>query len=598
MSLRKSWIVLLFFLTCAVPLLSAKQLTADQEVYHHDTANDTLLSEDLAQQLRRRFPKNGFTRWLLNCLLIRTQALQTELTTASYLPYEGKTIGLIRLDKQGVFRTEAFGWKHLAGIVFTTTKDWVILDQLSFVSGDSIVPQQFIDSQERLRNLAHIKDAQITVQEHRSSRDAIDVHITTKDRFPIRLSLDIDKPSLLINHNNLFGWGHVWENRFLYDQGLGYSITYRVPNIHNSGLTGELQYLNAPKKGVKRVCVFRNFTDQTAYAGNVEISKTRQIKRRILDGNTSPQPTSFSFYRQRVWLGTAINIGPSDDRHQGRFFLTGKVAHQHFAKRPEVTKNTNRYFHHYVFGTGSLGFSNKKNYEDQLVYGVGSVENIPYGSKVNLIGGYQFGEFVNRPYLRLDIARGGRIQQLGHLYGAVNVGGFFHEKSVEQGILQLQLAYFTPILGIGNQWIRQFIKLTYLGGHNMFTGELISTNASKAPACLRDPFLGGTQRLHLGLETVLLTPMHFAGCRLAALGFVEGVRLEDAQGKVLQSCFCKALGMGFRCAHPRFSFGTLQVKVGYAPITQNTTLTIDLGIANSSDNLDIDEAGVIPFREY
>lgn len=273
------------------------------------------------------------------------------------------------------------------------------------------------------------------------------------------------------------------------------------------------------------------------------------------------------------------------------------MARQHFIQRPGVTKNTNRYFHHYVFGAGSLGFSNKKNYEDQLVYGVGSVEHIPYGNKVNIIGGYQFGEFINRPYLHLDIAQGGRIQQLGHLYGAVHIGGFWHERVVEQGILQFQLGYFTPLLSIGHQQIRQFIRLNYLAGHNMFTRELISTNINKASTRFRDPFQGGTQRLHLGLETVLLTPMHFAGCRLAALGLADAVWLQDAQGKVQQSSFCKALGMGFRCAHPRFSFGTLQVKVGYSPLTQNMNFTINV-IAGSSNGLDMDEPGVIPFREY
>ncbi len=597
MSLRKSWIVLLICLTRAVPLLSAEQLTAHQEAYH-DTANDALLSGDLVQQLRRRCPKNKFTQWLFNFLFTRPPAPPKKLTIASYLPYEGKTIGLMRrLDKQGVFRTEALKWKRLANIVLTTTKDRGILDQLSFVSGGNIVPQQLINSQKRLSNLAHIEDAQITVQEHSSSRDTIDVHITTQDLFPISLDLSLGKPSLSLTHNNLFGWGHLLQHQVFYKKGLGYSITHNTSNTKQSGITSEWQYLNTQKNSINRLRVFRKFTDQDNYAGKVEAKKIRKVKWRILDGITNLQSTSFSFYHQCVWLGTTFTIHSSDNRHQGRLFLTGKMAHQHFMQRPGVTKNTNRYFHQYVFGAGSLGFSNKKHYEDQLVYEVGGVEHIPYGSKINIIGGYQFGEFINRPYLRLDIAQGGRIQQLGHLYSAVHIGGFWHDKAVEQGILQLQLEYFTPLLSMDRQWIRQFIRLNYLAGYNMFTGELISTNISKASACLRDPFLGGTQRLHLGLETVLVTPMHFSGYRLAALGFVDAVRLQDAQGKVRQSSFCKALGIGFRCAHPRFVFGTLQVKVGYSPLTQNMNFTISV-IAGSSDGLNIDEAGVIPFCEY
>jgi hypothetical protein len=598
MFLRKSWIVLLLYFTFQVTSLSAKQrLTAHEEVCN-DTANNALLStEDLVQLFGKKLPKSKFTQWLLNLLVTHPQALQDKLTIASYLPYDGHTIGLIQLDKQGALRADTVAWKHLASMILPTTKDWVILAQLSFVPGDIIVPQKLMASQERLNKLLHIKKVTFTVKEREDSSHTVDVYITIKDRFPITPGLDADKPGVSITHNNLFGWGHLLQNKFLYDQGLGYSITYSVPNTKRSGGIGRLQYLHTQKKSIKKLLIRKTFTDQTNYAGKIEATKTRKVEWRILDGNASPQTTTFSFYYQCVWLGTAFNIYPSDDRHEGRLFLTGKLTHQHYFQRPEVTKSANRYFHHRVFGAGSLGFANKRHYKDQLVYGVGSVEIIPYGRKVNITGGYQFGEFVNRPYLRLDIAQGRRTRQLGHLYSAASIGGYWYKKAVEQGILQLQLGYFTPLLGMGNQWIRQFIRLNYLAGYNMFTGELISTNINKVSASFRDPFVGGTQRFHLGFETVLLMPMHFAGCQVAALGFVDAVRLQDAQGKVQQNSFCKALGIGFRCAHPRFSFGTLQAKVGYSPLTQNMNFTINM-TASPSDDLDIGEPGVILFQEY
>lgn len=593
MLLRRYWIILLLCLTCQVHSISAKPLTEPEEMLN-DKANNALLSEDLPQQLRRKLPKNRFTQWLLNILFSVPQTSQKQLTIASYLPYQGMPIGRIKLDKQGAWKAKSPGNTQLFHIFLPTTRDGVILDQLSFASGEIIVSNQLIASQERLNQCTYIKEAKITIQAQEGSKDTVDVCIATQDRFPISLGLDSKKSSLLATHDNLFGWGHILENRVFYNHGLGYNVIYRAPNIKNSGVTGALQYLTARRKGIKRARVFRKFTRQTGFAGKVEISKTRRLKKRILDGNTSPQLASFTFCHQHIWLGTAFNIRPGD----GRLFLTGKVAHQQFVQRPEVAKSTNRYFHNYVFGAGSLGFSDKKQYADQLVYGVGNVEEIPYGSKVNLIGGYQIGEFINRPYLRLDLAQGGKSQQLGHLYGAVKVSGFWHEKSLEQGILQLQLSYFTPLLSVGSQWIRQFLRLDYLTGYRMFTGELISTNTSKVSKIFRDPFPGGTQRLCLGLETVLFTPRRVAGCQIAALGFVDAVRLQDAQGKVLHSGFCKALGIGLRCAHPRFSFGILQVKIGYAPITKNMIFTISTVIGSPPDDLAISESRMIPFQAY
>jgi hypothetical protein len=592
MTLRVYRIILLCCLICQVNLASAQEPTRHKEVPNDNTSN-LLLSEDLVQQLTSRLPRNKLTQWLLN-FLFHPQALKKKAITTAYLPYERKRIGCIKLDKHGTSRTNTDTWVQLAKIICPTTKDEVILSQLDFLSGDRLVSQQLLASQDRLNALPYIKEAKITVKEQRDNRDTIDVHITTQDRWPINLGVDGEKPSLSITHNNLFGWGHIWQHHFFYNQGLGYNTTY----IQQSGVTGELQYLATQKKGITRISIFRDFTNQVDYAGRFSASKKKKIENRILDGNTDPQEISYSFNHRCFWLGTAYKSSMIDQHHKGRLFLTGKVARQHFYQRPAVSKSTNRYFHNHVLGIGSLGFSNKKAYEDRLVYGVGNVENIPYGSKVNLIGGYQFGEFINRPYLRLDIAQGRRLQQLGHLYSALHVSGFGGGRAVEQGVLQLQLNYFTPLLSIGNQWIRQFIRLDYLAGYNRFAGELISTNRKKVSEKFKDPFLGGTQRLCLRLETAFFTPMRLAGCQVATLGFVDVVRLQDARGKVRQSSFCKALGVGLRCAHPRFSFGILQVQLGYAPITQNVIFSIHLGTTDSLDNLGIGEPEIMLFKKY
>ena len=598
MPIRKYWIVVSFYLLCHTQLTSAKQLT-DSDTILNDKVNNPVLSEDLAQQLSKKLPKSKFTLWLLNFLFKHPQTVLTSQTIASHAPYQGKYIGRIRLHKQGALITQNFRKQLFINILFPTTKDGVILKQLDFSSGDIIIPQQLIASQERLNACPHIKEAQIVVHKRIDNEDTVDVHIATKDLFPIGLDLDLKKPSLCINHNNMLGRGHLLKNKFFYNKGLGYSAIYEALNIKNSGVTGKLKYLTKPSKSVKKVKFFREATHLNDYAGKIEVSKTKRIKKRILDGNSLPELTSFSFCHQHFWLGTAFNDWLIKDSQHGYFFFTGKVACKQFINRPEVAQNVNRYFHNHVFGIGSVGFTNKKDYEDRLVYDVGSIEHILCGSKVNLIGGYQIGEFVNRPYLRLDMEQGGRILSLGYLYGAVKLGGFCYKKAVEQGIVQLKIDYFTPLLGIGNQWIRQFIGLDYLSGHNMFTGELISTNTHKVSKSFRDPFLGGTQRLYLRLETVLFISRQFAGCQVATLGFADAVKLQDAQGKVYQSSFCKALGIGFRCTHPHWTLGTLQVKLGYYPIVERVGLEVSFALRRKEHKkLDIDEPDTIPFQEY
>ncbi|MHA7877579.1 MAG: hypothetical protein ACX93T_01490 [Bacteroidota bacterium] len=599
MLLQRSWFI---FIYCF--LLTCQGLNAQQSATHKEACNAVAhrfsIAENIFKQLNHQLHSNKLMQWVSSGISASSQRPQRDASIALYLPYRGKTIGLIRLEKHGVWRLEQSRWNSLVSILFPTTKDSVILNELSFVPGDTIIPHQLLASQERLNKLSFIKEANIAIQVCHDSKDAADLHITIQDQLPIGIGLDAHDFGLSITHNNLNGWGHILENKLVYNKGLGYGIKYRAPNINNTGITGELQYLHTPRKKIQGLQVFRGFDDQTdhagRYAGKIALSKTRNVKSRILDGSTKPQKVIFSFHRQCVWLGTTAAIDASNTQHQGRFFFTGKAVHQHFVNRPAVAKGVNRYFHHYTFGLGSIGFANKKHYEDRLVYGVGAQENIAYGRKINLIGGYQIGEFADRPYLRLDMAQGGRMRQLGYLYSAIQVGGFWHNQAIEQGTLQLKLDYFTPLLKVGHQWLRQFVRLDYLGGYNMFTGELISTHMHKGSTDLKDPFPGGTKRVYLGLETALLMSRNFAGYQVATLGFLEGIRLQDAQGRVKQSSLCKVLGLGIRCAHSKSLASVLQIKLGYAPLTQSGYWSINITVGPQETDLDIGEPDTILFR--
>ena len=595
MPFRKYWLILLLFLVCPISWAVA-DVSTEHDKAREEQLGSSWLVEDLELLLRDFFGHDLLAEKLLDYIFIPPQLVSDPPgTAAAFLPYEGKRIGSVQLNKHELFSSRG---EQLPQNITPSTKYEVIWDQLRFAVGDSLVAQHLVQSEKRLNQLPFVRKAKIDVQERTDDSDTVDIHVTIQHRTPITFALDPFETTVSISAvaDDLLGWSHGLTGTLLYKQGLGYGVTYRASTMARPGLNAEFQYLYMPLKAMYRFRAFKKFADRASYAGKVVLGHLSQKKRRLLDAHTYPQPTSWSLYHGEGWLGRAFRSSKKDDHRQ--VVVTGGVAQKYFTRRPKVALNTNRYFHHYLLGTGSIGFTNKRHYEDQLVYGVGKTEHIPCGSKINLIGGYQFGEFVNRPYLRLDLAQGGRIPALGHWYGAVKAGGFWHAKTVEQGIVSAQLNYFTPLLSMGNQWIRQFVNMSYLGGFNMFTGELISTNAGKVLPTSRDPFLGGTQRFLLALETVLFTPIPLAGCQVAALGFVEAVRLQDAQGRVRQSSFCKTLGVGFRCAHPRWRLGALQVKISYQPLVQGIGFELGSVTTGCFEGLNIDEPGTIPFREY
>lgn len=590
---RKYRSVLLLLLTCTSSLAAANTLTEHKHEEHQ--AGTLLSSRDLEQRLRRFFRYDLLVHKFLDRVFIpQVPAYDLPITGTPFSSYIGKKVDSIILHKHGGWSRPDSWWRSILYSITPLTSDKIIWEQLCIVEGDRLKPQELLQSEAHLAKLPSISQANITVKEHPNNTDAVDIHITTQDQLPITWALNPLGLSTSLGYNNLLGWGYKLESQLWLQQGLAYGVKYNAPNIEGSGITSELKYHQAPQKKVRSFSAFRKFGSQFHYAGALKLGYTKLDRERLLDGSIQPQLTTWSFHHGSSWLGKAWG----KEQVAGQLIVTSGVFQQRFTQRPAVASHLNRYFHHYVLGAGSVGFVHKYYYKDQWIDGMGDVEYISYGSKINLIGGYQFGEFVSRPYMRLSLAQGGRLLSLGHWHSVAAISGFWHGGAVEQGILKLHLRHFTPLLKLGHHSMRQFINLGYLGGFNLFTGELIGTNTHEVSPKLVDPFLGGTQRFQLSLETVVFSSVHLAGCQVAALSFVEAVRLQDAQGKVRQRSFCKALGIGFRCAHPRWRLGVLQVKVSYQPLIQGIGLEIGRGKQGCLEDFDIGAPDTTAFQEY
>lgn len=593
MFLRKYWAVFIFYLTCQTPIVLAKSTTSAATVDDNKVIHLILLREGYPQLI---------VCWrqdsMISCLCKHFHEQKTRPST-HFLPHQGIQISLIQLHKNGALCSPTLRKRGLVGYLLPTTRDQIILAQLHLSPVDKILPQQFESVLTRLDFYSCIKEAQIVAHKRADSNDTVDIRTIAKYRFSTRFGWDPRPPSLCIDHRHLWGRGHVLRNQFFYDRGLGYRAVYRTSRKYREGITGEFQYLVTPRKSTKQVSVFKDFSDTSKYAGKLTISKLRRNRPRVLDGHWVPLPTLFSVYCQSLWSGILFQGRPKKAYQCCSFFLTGKIIQKRFINRPPVTLGMNRYFHNYTFGLGGIGFFSKKNRQEQLVYELDRTEEIALGSKVGLVVGYQTGEFVSRPYLGWDMVQSSYIPTLGYLHGIVKIGGFIHEGAIEQGIMQWQLDYFTPLLRIGRQQIRQFVRLDYLSGHRMFTGEFISTNTHRVGKAFRDPFPGGTRRLRVGLETVLSTPVYFASCGLAALCFADIVVLRGAYGESYQHSLCKVLGVGLRCMNPRWASGAWQVKLGYYPLVDRIGLEISNNLMHrASKKLAVHGPETISFREY
>ena len=147
----------------------------------------------------------------------------------------------------------------------------------------------------------------------------------------------------------------------------------------------------------------------------------------------------------------------------------------------------------------------------QPYLGYGRTEDIPLGYIAEIILGREYNQFTTRSYVGSIFSYAKYVDRFGYVRPTVLFGSFIENKQLEQGMLSLQLNYFSFLYRVRRTSFRQFIEATFTTGIDRFDNEFININDENGVRGLSDTFLRGTQRLSLNWETVAFTPVYFAG---------------------------------------------------------------------------------------
>ena len=362
--------------------------------------------------------------------------------------------------------------------------------------------------------------------------------------FPLLLHINLDQGLLgTIVHNNVLGKGHQLYHQFFFKKKLGYGLQYSIPTHKGIMTTGGQLY---------------------THHGNEYI---------------------YQYSYKNAWIKKDFNSGTWHELYNKTLHLGGRYTHKFFSRRPLTTKSKNKWYHHHHFILAELGTKGEAYYINQQVYGLGELEKIPCGSNFSITGGYQLGEYYNRTYLGINLSKGGKISFLGHFYGHISCGGFLQQHKIEQGALQIDVRYFTPLFKTNFQHFRHFINATYLTGYNRLSGEGLGIDMAQDPDEMNEkwaenPCPKGHTRIAIDLESIWFIPRLY-NLKLGLLGFVEMVALQNTNNELLNKNIYNKMGMGIRLQHKKLPFlDNLYIKVGYSPIRKEA-MDIQIGITTS-----------------
>ena len=562
---------------------------------------DSILARDRARDsvmytnLKKRMEKRGVTRELYNFLFrdVYNSRADEEVKTLDehpFLPFEGRIIRHIVIRRLDVFGTTVYdtlrkpgSWLERVGNrLHTDTRESVIRNSfLLFKENDKVDPELLRNNERLLRSSNIFHDARIIVIPYERDPRIVDVLILTQDVWSLLPDGGVgglDNFQLTLEQRNFLGRAHSFSNTIRFDgkdpyQRFEFQSIYRVPYIKRTFITGEagFQWLRYIKGSY--VSAYRPFlTPESKWAGNAILGYQALRNQVFLNPNTDTVtiiPVNYAY--GDIWIGRAFKLnflkGLSDDfRLRSRLILALRSTAYHFTRRPEVTLDTNQLYTNSRSALFSVGFTNRDYKRDLLVYGYGRTEDVPVGYLAQLVTGIETAEFGGRNYVSLKVARGAYFRKrAGYLYSLLNFGGYFRHGNVEQGVLNLEANYFSPLMTWGRSSFRQFVNFRYTTGINRFDYEYINVSNQNGLLGISTDLLRGTHRLTAGFETVFFSPFNILGFRVAMFALANFALLNDSNNSLFNSPVYQGYGLGFRLRNENLTFNTIQIRLSYYP---------------------------------
>lgn len=479
-------------------------------------------------------------------------------------PYAGKIIGNIRIEEEPPFSPDGNWIERTANKLHAPTRERIIRRDLLFKTGQRFDPELAVRSQQLLLSRSYISDTEISIQVDPHDTTRIDITLHTRDSWTISIdaALYSEKRTMVgLTDGNILGTGTRFKvetnfrrNDFTYG---GNVVGYEIPNILGSFFSFEVEGGRNFYEDILRIGVRKEFLKPTDYEVGMTVSNMR-TKEYFIERDSSELVKNLNL---DLWAGWSKQL-PS---LRSSLFLTGRYNHGRFSERPEVAADYNPALHDHDDLLTGVGLYRERLFSTNMVYGFGTKEYVAAGYKAEVVSGYTWGEFDNSLYLGIGFRTGG-FKPFGYLMGGFTLGSHIDHSTGawNRSAVDVDVLWFSNLLGVRRNRIRQFLALNYTQGWNRKLGyneNIGFTNENGLQAL--DEYVIGSNRMVLNTETVMFTPIQPWGFRFAFFGFLDAGTLGYSPNPFKNAGFA-TFGLGLRIKNERLIFGTFQIRLGMA----------------------------------
>ena len=573
-----SYVCLIWALFMSMPLFAQEK--KDTTSHKADTSKvEQLIINIKSSKVHQRMMKSITRKQNSN----PTIAVRSE---DAFIPFEGKIIRKIDIRHIGFDKTVYDTTRNIQNIMtrignalHSNSKEGLIRDNLFIRENKPLSPYKMADNERYLRDLDFILDAKFYVVPLRGTKDSVDVVVLTRDVFSIGGSFNPFNPmktKFKLFDVNMGGWGQRLQFNGLIESGrqpsFVYEAMYKKNSIGGSFINGAIGYtqLNTGSSyGQEEEKAYYLKLDRplvspyTTFAGGLEISRNWS------ENFFNVVDTVFRDYRYLVndiWIG--YNIDAANNGHnRSRHFVALRAFDQRFSKKPTQSwEQSSPLYNNRAFLLGAITFFKQNFYTASYIYGFGRTEDVPYGHSMSLILGFTRELGLERPYVGLE-AEKSFVNRNNEFYTVGFRAGGYQKTNLEDAIVLLYGSLTSRLIPYGQLLIRQSFTVDYARVYNPRTSLPLDINNDFGLRYFRADSLLGTKRFHLNTETLVFTPLHIFGFRLAPFGFGEMALLSPDHKSIFYDKPYFGFGGGIRTRNENLVFGTIELRMVYFPRT-------------------------------
>lgn len=565
-----------FLLIWGIPAM----VNAQEKMDSTDMAKDTTKTAQIINDIK----ESKISKRIMNSITRKSSSdpIAAVRSEEAFLPYRGKIIRKIiirHIDFQKTVYDTTRNIRNtitrIGNALHSTSRDWVIRDNLFIRENKQLNPYKLADNERHLRDLDFLLDAKFYIIPLKSA-DSVDVVVLTRDVFSLGGTVNpaTSRTRMKLYDANLGGWGQRLQFNSVIDPdrdpGFGYEFLYRKNSIAGTFINGSVGYtqLNTGSSyGEEQEKAYYIRFDRplvspyTRYAGGMELSRNWS------ENFFNVRDSLFRDYRYVIndfWIG--YNIGANSNYDRSRHFIAIRAFDQHFTRVPWQPREQERpLYQDQTFVLGSATFFKQDFYTARYIYGFGRTEDVPYGHRVTLTMGWSRHSGISRPYFGVE-AEKSLVTRLGEFYTVAVRAGSYTNNGLEDATVLLSGSLTSRLIPQGQFLFRQSVMVDYTRVYRQRTTIPLDINNEFGLQYFRADSLWGTKRFNIQTETVAFSPWQLLGFRFAPFAFGQMAMISGNKESIFDKPYF-GFGGGLRTRNENLIFGTVEVRVIYYPRT-------------------------------